>query len=269
MLYMLLRTGCRPVMQAARLFPNGSELSSVSDADFHVYTCSFPEELLSGIGDALACGSLDDVSSAVEAIRVGALEMEKLQRGLQRICHAVRKDSTGLSNAASVSYLTRDLPTTLLSAIASKQCRCPATTGAKRQAALARAEAFIEQHARDGIRVGDICRAAGVSERTLQYAFVDRFGIGPKEFLNAFRLLSVRRELRMLDPRTANVSDVANAWGFWHMGQFAADYQERYEELPSQTLRDRTVRNDETGHAIEQTGKDLQKKSAPPPRPKR
>jgi len=30
---------------------------------------------------------------------------------------------------------------------------------------------------------------------------------------------------------------VANAWGFWHMGQFARDYRRLFGELPSDTLR--------------------------------
>ena len=99
------------------------------------------------------------------------------------------------------------------------------------------AEAFVALYAGDNIKIADICHAADVSERTLQYAFVERFGIGPKEYLNAFRLFSARRRLRAADPRTMNVADVANECGFWHLGQFAADYRERFEELPSQTLR--------------------------------
>jgi AraC-like DNA-binding protein len=31
------------------------------------------------------------------------------------------------------------------------------------------------------------------------------------------------------------ITDVANEWGFWHMGQFAADYQSQFGELPSET----------------------------------
>ena len=33
------------------------------------------------------------------------------------------------------------------------------------------------------------------------------------------------------------ISDVANRWGFWHMGSFAADYRKQFGELPSETLR--------------------------------
>ena len=86
------------------------------------------------------------------------------------------------------------------------------------------------------MKVEDICRASGVSERTLEYAFDERYGMGPKRFLNAYRLFSVRRDLRVADPDTTTVADIANRWGFWHMGQFAADYRQQFEELPSQTL---------------------------------
>ena len=106
----------------------------------------------------------------------------------------------------------------------------------KRQTAVARAEEYIELHASCNIKVSDISQASGVSERTLQYAFLERFGIGPKEFLNAFRLQQVHKQLRHADPKQTRVADVANAWGFWHMGQFAADYRQRFEASPSETL---------------------------------
>jgi transcriptional regulator GlxA family with amidase domain len=31
--------------------------------------------------------------------------------------------------------------------------------------------------------------------------------------------------------------DVANAWGFWHMGQFARNYKRQFGELPSERYR--------------------------------
>jgi AraC family ethanolamine operon transcriptional activator len=32
------------------------------------------------------------------------------------------------------------------------------------------------------------------------------------------------------------VHEVAQRWGFWHTGEFAADYCRLFGELPSQTL---------------------------------
>jgi AraC-like DNA-binding protein len=33
------------------------------------------------------------------------------------------------------------------------------------------------------------------------------------------------------------VHDVATRWGFWNLGEFAADYRRQFGELPSETLR--------------------------------
>ena len=53
-----------------------------------------------------------------------------------------------------------------------------------------------------------------------------------QRYLHALRLNRARRELRLADPDVSRVSDVANRWNFWHMGQFAADYRRLFGELP-------------------------------------
>jgi hypothetical protein len=57
------------------------------------------------------------------------------------------------------------------------------------------------------------------------------------DYLQAHHLKGVRHALRQADPQVTQVSDVANAWGFWHMGQLAADYRKMCGELPSATLQ--------------------------------
>ena len=37
-------------------------------------------------------------------------------------------------------------------------------------------------------------------------------------------------------PETS-VTDAANRWGFWHMGDFAMNYRRMFDELPSDTLK--------------------------------
>ena len=72
--------------------------------------------------------------------------------------------------------------------------------------------------------------------RTLNYAFREIFGVTPKEYLQVTRLDGVRKDLHRREP-SAKISDIANKWGFWHMGQFAADYRRQFGELPSETTR--------------------------------
>jgi AraC family ethanolamine operon transcriptional activator len=82
----------------------------------------------------------------------------------------------------------------------------------------------------------------GVSERTLQYAFRDRFGLTPAAFIKARRLAAVSAMLKRADAELATVGDIAAQFGFWHSGQFAADYKRAFGELPSDTLRENPLR---------------------------
>jgi AraC family ethanolamine operon transcriptional activator len=81
----------------------------------------------------------------------------------------------------------------------------------------------------------DLCRELGVSERTLLYAFQEVRGLSPKAYFRAIRLNAARQELKTA-PDTATVHEIARRWGFWHTGEFAADYRRLFGELPSQTL---------------------------------
>jgi AraC family ethanolamine operon transcriptional activator len=106
----------------------------------------------------------------------------------------------------------------------------------KRNRALGRAKAYLREHVEEPVTVRDLCRVSEVSERTLRYAFLEQFGVSPKSYLMALRLNRIRRQLSHADPSSTRVVDVANHWGFWHMGQFAADYRKLFGELPSETL---------------------------------
>jgi AraC-like DNA-binding protein len=57
-------------------------------------------------------------------------------------------------------------------------------------------------------------------------------------YLRALRLNVVRHELRAV-AATASVRAIAQRWGFWHTGEFAAAYRRLFGELPSQTRNGR------------------------------
>ena len=87
------------------------------------------------------------------------------------------------------------------------------------------------------IYVADLCKAAGVSERTLEYAFQEILAMTPVAFLRRLRLHRVRRALRVGTPKTTTVSAEALKWGFWHFGDFSRAYKNCFGETPSHTLR--------------------------------
>jgi AraC family ethanolamine operon transcriptional activator len=86
------------------------------------------------------------------------------------------------------------------------------------------------------VSIPDICKQVGASERTMRYAFADYFGVSPKQYLQAFRLNCARRQLQRANSENYKVIDIAQNWGFSHMGKFAADYNRLFGEYPSETL---------------------------------
>jgi len=86
--------------------------------------------------------------------------------------------------------------------------------------------------------LSELCAAANVSERTLQYAFHDIMGMSPLTYLHRLRLHRARDELRKAESGTTTVTDVAMNWGFWHFGEFSRAYKNCFGELPSKTLKE-------------------------------
>lgn len=104
-------------------------------------------------------------------------------------------------------------------------------------AAVRRAVEYMEHYASEALTVSEIARYAGVSTRSLYAGFRQGLGQSPMAFLKTVRLKRVRHALQEAAGSPASVTDLALAWGFGHLGQFAADYRAQFGELPSETLR--------------------------------
>ncbi len=98
-----------------------------------------------------------------------------------------------------------------------------------------RAEEFMRAHLGGAIGAIDLCRELGASDRTLRLTFRERTGIGPMTYFKYLRLNAVRSRLREAPDHA--IADAAGAFGFHHMGNFAADYRRLFGERPSESLR--------------------------------
>jgi AraC family ethanolamine operon transcriptional activator len=99
------------------------------------------------------------------------------------------------------------------------------------------AEEFALSQSDDHLYVSDLCKVAGVSERTLEYAFKEVMRLTPVTYLIRLRLHRVRRVLLAATQGSTTVSTEALNWGFWHFGEFSRAYKDCFGELPSDTLR--------------------------------
>jgi AraC-like DNA-binding protein len=90
------------------------------------------------------------------------------------------------------------------------------------------------EHAPDrGYTVADLARLSGMSARSLQYAFQERFQVSPMQFLRQVRLDRVHDDLA---GGAGSVADIAAYWGFTNPGRFARAYRDRFGEFPATTL---------------------------------
>ena len=97
---------------------------------------------------------------------------------------------------------------------------------------------YVHNEPSEEITAVRMCMLADCSQRWLEHSFRKRFGITPKKYVKYLRLSRLRQDL-LHSPRTEGqtVIEHASAYGFWHMGQLAADYRNVYGEFPSETLK--------------------------------
>ena len=94
-------------------------------------------------------------------------------------------------------------------------------------------------HANANIRtitVPELAKVAGVSQRTLEYAFREGLGITPLGFLRRCRLNGAHCELRSAMVGSTTVTDIALRWGFSSMGRFSVEHKAMFGASPSQIL---------------------------------
>jgi AraC family transcriptional regulator, ethanolamine operon transcriptional activator len=140
--------------------------------------------------------------------------------------------------AAQVQCRLRELLAPAAASLFSQSTPLPpeSAENAVRRSAVSRACSYIDAQLRAPITLNDLCDAAGVRARTLEYGFRECYDVGPMTYLRSVRLSRVRRDL--LNPKSVagSVAKAARRWRFTHMGQFSRDYRILFGESPSTTL---------------------------------
>lgn len=102
---------------------------------------------------------------------------------------------------------------------------------------LLQTRAFLEENQRNPVRLADICRSVGVSQRTLQLAFAEGLGVSPMRYLKLRRLRSVRQRLLHTRATDVTVTLAAREAGFLDLSRFSRDYKKLFGDLPSEMQR--------------------------------
>lgn len=95
---------------------------------------------------------------------------------------------------------------------------------------------WIEAHCHRPLSLSDLESQSHYSRRSLQYAFQQRFGCGPMQYIRRQRLALAKQRLLAPLPGTT-VTSVALECGYLSVANFRRDYQQRFGEPPSGALR--------------------------------
>ncbi len=230
---------CRQMVSTENLllFSPGGDNESVSKPGFRGSQLSYSEEHLERIAADLELPlNLGRYREGGIAFQIDPAAAEDLRRRLRHLERAVTKSAGDIDRRWIRRELEHEIPVRLLCLLGADSPEISLRVDGFKARAARTARDYIDAHAADAPAIQDVCRAAGVSWRTLDYAFREVFGVTPKQYLQATRLDCVRKELCRNGP-AAKITEAAAEWGFWHMGQFAADYRRQFGVLPSETLR--------------------------------
>jgi AraC-like DNA-binding protein len=222
----LYSAGANCCPRTCQFFGADGVFDAVSHPGFNVYTISIAEDHLLGLAELLGLPKAVEHLGCHEIVLVGENgAVRRLRQFIRQLMIEALKSRDLHLEQWFGRTLEQEVPTLVLAALASPLGSPSVWPDRLRDRALRRAEAYIEAHGQEPLTIQDLCQASGASERTLRYAFLERFGVSPNAYLKAHRLNAVRRDLREADPATSSVSDLGARWGFWHMSQFATDYR--------------------------------------------
>ena len=218
------------------IFPTGSQVDVVTRNTINnVFTITMPDDMLA----TRFRGGDRDVHNTMmakhELLHLPSHEIQKIRSLCQNYLQAIDYQPNLLRSQVFRSAMEEELLATISQALSLTSNALWKPTGNSEKEPWRKIEEILETTINTPIKVSELSQAAGLSERSLLRLFQKRFGLSAKGYLNRTRLCGVRRELKNSSSGEGRISDIANNWGFWHMGQFAADYQKLFAELPSET----------------------------------
>ena len=219
------------------IFPENNELQALSQPGHHPFALSVTETFLATVADEIG---LPEPNQFIRKGEVTLCDPEKIltiQIFLESLSSIMRTTS-GAFGEFLVNHETKwKIVRLFLLALASSTDLKPRKKRIYKNRIVNRVLDYVDSDLSVTRSIPELCRIAEVDERTLRNYFYNYFSISPKKYLNCYRLNVVRKALLTLDTAQVQIADTANMAGFWHMGQFAADYRKLFGELPSETLR--------------------------------
>lgn len=213
-------------------FNRALALDAVSEVGFVASTYSVSDAAFDSEAESLGLTiTADQVRNGAQSYVLDPIAWQSIARTREAIfCHL----QSGVDAAKASVELEHDLVHMLVRAIGGPVSTRIRLGYSRRQKAVNRALDFIAA-ASITHSIGDVVRESRVSWRTLDRGFKERFGVSPKKYIVARRLIRARQDLLDAAPPDT-VCQIAYRWGFWHLSRFSNSYCRMFGELPAETL---------------------------------
>ncbi|MGC2198662.1 MAG: helix-turn-helix transcriptional regulator [Stellaceae bacterium] len=196
---------------------------------------SLPVEEMVSVGATIAGVDLAPPKDAL-SLTPPPLAMAKLQR-LHAAAGRLAEDAPEIiANPEVARGLEQALIEALVGCLGVGEVREDKSALRQHALILRRFRSAVEENPDQPLYIPDLCKAIGVSDRTLRVCCDEQLGMSPKRYLLLRRMHLARRALREAAPTATTVTEIAARYGFWEFGRFAGNYRSLFGELPSATL---------------------------------
>ncbi|WP_188704748.1 HTH-type transcriptional regulator EutR [Silvimonas iriomotensis] len=218
----------------------GHEFELTTPDDFHIMGLVIRQHELETHAATELEGGLALSVLGAPVLKVGRDKKRALIRTQQHLLGIAARRPQDLHHPVSHRFARHELLDQLIDLLADAQALAAPRQSRSRGShwrTVRTAREYVLDHPDEPVALADLCQHLHVSRRTLQNCFHNTLDICPLGYLKAIRLNAVRRELLSPYSSHATIQEAAFAWGFWHMSQFAVDYQRLFGEKPSASLR--------------------------------
>jgi AraC family transcriptional regulator, ethanolamine operon transcriptional activator len=218
------------------VFPENNELQGLSQPGHHVFTWTVTEGYLAIVASEIGLPEPGQFIKKGMVTLCDPIRIIKIRRFLELLCSTMKKTSGAFVEDVLTYENKWKIARLYLLALASSTNIKPKKKRVSRNRIVNRIFEYVDSDLSTPRNIPELCHITEVDERTLRNIFYDLFSTSPSKYLKCYRLNRVRKAIVALDSPQAKIADIANLNGFWHIGQFAADYRRLFGELPSETL---------------------------------
>jgi AraC-like DNA-binding protein len=183
---------------------------------------SLPVEDIAIIGEATAGLDLGPPRDAV-LVTPPPSAMARLQRLHAAAGHLAEKAPEIIANSDAAHGLEQALIEAMVSCLGEGKVHEDRSALRHHAMILRRFRRAVEENPDQPLYLPELCKAIGVSDRTLRLCCQEQLGMSPKRYLLLRRMHLARRALRESAPTATTVTEIATRYGFWELGRFAGE----------------------------------------------